>query len=575
MDTKENINPNKYQRYELMFINATWIILAIGISYFLLKEFVFKIPIEKEAGYYYISPVMKIAMYIVLILIHLLKHVLFEKGILENPSTYIISRILGYIVVTAAIIFLNPGTWFYVVILLSVMLTSLTRGIKYGIPIVAASLVIQLLMTYIAGLTHIGDLGTISRNISESYMVLFFLHVMLGFSSYLCGRIFMDNIKNDNENKYLVEQLKENYSQLEVAQEEIKYQYDKLKVNNKKLEEMNKKLSDSIAELYTLQQISQAISSILDISELLKYLNDIIIGVMGVSYSTIVLIDERTHRLKINTSNIANLNEMAILTDNINNSNLGDAISEGKNIMENYVDPVKYPFTKNRDINSFICIPLSTKSRKFGLVLIEHKYTNAFDDDNIRLLDIISQQVGIAMENAELYHKMHELAIRDGLTGVFNRQYFQERLETEVENAISEKYPLSLAIFDIDHFKRFNDTFGHLFGDKVLKSMVEAVSSSLRKNDMLARFGGEEFIILFPRTNLNEAYEKVEYLRKMIAGHVITDKLVTATITVSFGVSSLKECALTENELLRTADDALYDAKMAGRNCVKVAKKLD
>jgi len=125
---------------------------------------------------------------------------------------------------------------------------------------------------------------------------------------------------------------------------------------------------------------------------------------------------------------------------------------------------------------------------------------------------------------------------------------------------------------DIDHFKRFNDTFGHLFGDKVLKHIAHLMKKSLRSGDIIARYGGEEFVILLPRTSVKEAYDKVERLRNIVAKTTIKDELVEASVTVSFGVSSYPEFANTESELLKTADNALYDAKESGRNCVRIPR---
>jgi diguanylate cyclase (GGDEF)-like protein len=391
---------------------------------------------------------------------------------------------------------------------------------------------------------------------------------------YLFSKLYKSRIEEEIGNKVKMEQYEERCMKLESASEEIKQKYDRLFSNSGKLEESNKVLSKSIAEFYTLNQISQAIGSILDIKELLKRLNDIILGVMGVSFSTIILYDENTNRLKVHTTNISNINELATLTDNVNSGVLVEALNKGQSILENNVDYFQYLFTCGRNINSLMCIPLITSSRKFGLVLVEHTISNAFDEENVRFLSIITQQVGIVMENAELYYQMKEVARRDGLTGVYNRQYFQERLETEFKEAKKDNYPLSLAIFDIDHFKKFNDTYGHLFGDKVLISTVDVVKTALRKNDMIARFGGEEFIILFPRTNLSDAFEKVEILRKKVSENIIEDNLINASVTASFGISSFDECAFNENDLIRTADDALYDAKAAGRNCVMTAKRL-
>ena len=234
---------------------------------------------------------------------------------------------------------------------------------------------------------------------------------------------------------------------------------------------------------------------------------------------------KKEKNLKVHTTNIRSRDDLIALNDNINCTILLDVLNNAKPIVENFVDPDEYTFTQGREVNSLICVPLTTKSRKFGLVLIEHKYYSAFDEDNARLLDIIGQQVGIAMENAELYQQMQWLATIDGLTGIYNRLYFQDRLQKEFTSAQQDSYPLSLAIFDIDHFKRFNDTYGHLFGDKVLKSITEMVKTSLRGTDILARFGGEEFIILFPRTNISEAFEKVDALREKISKTYIKDNL--------------------------------------------------
>jgi diguanylate cyclase (GGDEF)-like protein len=557
-----------------MFAKLAWIIIFAGILYFIFSEIVFsEKPVFQDLSLL-THAFLRLPFFIFVLLLHFFKGIMFEKGLLANSTLFFTVNLAWLFTLSFAIIIMDFGIWPYALILLAILVTSLTKGTKTGLVIVGSSFVFHTALTLAAIHFNTGGTGAASPDLLRIALYIIFMYAALVFFALFCGMIYKDDIESEIENKSLMEQLEEKYLQLENAQEEIKNQYDRLKGTNSKLEETNKKLSESIAEFYTLQQISQAISSILDIKELLKYLNDIILGVMGVNYSTIILYDEKTGRLKVHTSNIVNIGEMATMIDNINCSVLFEAMNRGQHIIENFADPEKYAFISGREVNSLICIPLNTKSRKFGLVLVEHKLSNAFDDENVRLLNIIAKQVGIAMENAELYQRMQELASRDGLTGVYNRQYFQTRLDMELKAAQKENYPLSLAIYDIDHFKRFNDTFGHLFGDKVLKAIVDAVSASLRKNDIIARFGGEEFIILFPRTGLNEAYEKVESLRRMISKHVIKDNLVAASVTVSFGVSCYDECALSEADLLRTADDALYEAKAAGRNCIKVARRL-
>ncbi len=557
-----------------MFIKLSWIFLAAASLFYFIKNIDLNDPSFYNEPLYQKKFILSIGFCFLAFLGHFIKSRLFYSGMLQNKYIYYADRIVVLMMISFIILYSDIGTWMYIVILMPIIVTSLSKGLKPGLMMLACSFVIHLTL-------FLSSIFTESRNgvimLQELYTTLFSiisLYIMFTLITILTGMVHKDGMEYDIENKNLLEQLEEKYLLLEIAQDEILLQYEKLQSTNSKLEEANKKLSKSIAEFYTLQQISQAISSILDIKELLKHLNDITIGVMGVSYSTIILYDERANRLRVHTTNIKNPAEMATMTDNINSGELLNALNLGQSILENDVDPQQYFFTKGRDIKSLICIPLNTKSRKFGLILVEHTYTNAFDAENVRLLDIIAQQVGIVMENVELYNKMSELARKDGLTGVFNRQYFQERLDIEFRNAREENYPLSLAIFDVDYFKKFNDTFGHMFGDKVLVSIVDAVAATLRKNDIIARYGGEEFIILFPRTNLNEAYEKAEALRKLIMKHVVTDHLISTSVTISFGVSSYDECALNEHDLIRTADDALYEAKAADRNCVRIANRL-
>jgi len=306
-------------------------------------------------------------------------------------------------------------------------------------------------------------------------------------------------------------------------------------------------------------------------NELLQFVNDVIIGVMGVSTSNIALYGNNGERLKVQVSNIRNKRDLAILTDNINSPALKDAIEEGRTIINNAVNPDEFDFTRGRNVKSFLCAPLKVKDKTHGLVLIEHSIPDAFDDDNVRLLEIITQQVSIAIDNASLYEQLQEYANTDGLTQVYNRIYFQKRLKEELERAEEKGYEVSVILYDIDDFKMFNDSYGHLFGDVILKSIAQTVKESVRKDDVVARFGGEEFIILLSHTGTEKAYEKAEELRKQIASLTIEDNNVTASVTVSMGISTFPALADTDASLISSADRALYEAKRSGKNCVRIA----
>jgi diguanylate cyclase (GGDEF)-like protein len=164
--------------------------------------------------------------------------------------------------------------------------------------------------------------------------------------------------------------------------------------------------------------------------------------------------------------------------------------------------------------------------------------------------------------------KMRLLATTDSLTGVLNRRYFFERAQTELERAVRYGSSMSLLILDIDHFKQVNDRFGHQTGDSVLRQLAELAGTSIRSTDLLGRYGGEEFIMLLPETDMESARAVAERMRKEIEEHRFVHDQDSIQITVSVGVSSLNNPDTKLDDLISRADRSLYAAKDAGRNRV-------
>ena len=164
------------------------------------------------------------------------------------------------------------------------------------------------------------------------------------------------------------------------------------------------------------------------------------------------------------------------------------------------------------------------------------------------------------------------LALKDALTGLYNRRYFSEQVEREWNRARREQLPLSLFMIDIDHFKRFNDTFGHLCGDRCICAVADAVQRCFaRGSDLVARYGGEEFVVLATGVERRDARERAELLRRAISGLVIegTGRSATRTITVSVGVATVvPDDRILPEDLLAAADRSLYQAKRQGRDRV-------
>ena len=187
-----------------------------------------------------------------------------------------------------------------------------------------------------------------------------------------------------------------------------------------------------------------------------------------------------------------------------------------------------------------------------------------------RIFNIILEELRILMRIKWLYSETKFLAITDGLTGLYNRRYFQQTVDIEFARAKRYSHSLSLALFDIDHFKNINDTYGHQFGDKVLTEISKIIRDFLRKTDYVARYGGEEIIAILPETDFKYALIPMERLRKSIEEHGFDFGEKSAKVTVSIGIAFIDPSVASEDELIKRADESLYIAKQNGRNRVEL-----
>jgi two-component system, cell cycle response regulator len=168
------------------------------------------------------------------------------------------------------------------------------------------------------------------------------------------------------------------------------------------------------------------------------------------------------------------------------------------------------------------------------------------------------------------YHEeIYRLTTVDGLTQIFNKRYFMEQLEREIARSSRYRRDMSLVMFDIDHFKKINDTFGHLAGDHVLKQKSSTIKSKIRREDIFARYGGEEFAIILPEIDGYNAHQFADKIRKVVESTVYTFEDTKIPVTISMGVATLDAETADSAALIKRADERLYEAKRAGRNCVR------
>ena len=181
--------------------------------------------------------------------------------------------------------------------------------------------------------------------------------------------------------------------------------------------------------------------------------------------------------------------------------------------------------------------------------------------------------VDLQKELLETNKRLERLSITDGLTALFNHRYFQDELARAFEESARYGRPLSLAIVDLDFFKKINDTYGHAVGDEVLKAVSKIFQDSTRSADLAARYGGEEFGIMMPETNLDDAFVFAEKIRSLVESTAIQTQAGPVKVTVSIGVSAVPHPKIhAAKELVVAADEALYRAKRGGRNQVQVAE---
>ena len=195
-----------------------------------------------------------------------------------------------------------------------------------------------------------------------------------------------------------------------------------------------------------------------------------------------------------------------------------------------------------------------------------------FTETKLRLVTAFAEHMGVALANLNLREMLRSQAIRDPLTNLYNRRFMIESLEGELKRSERKASGLGILMLDIDYFKQFNDNFGHEAGDLILHELGHYLLTHLREKDVSCRFGGEEFVLIFPETSLEEICRRAEELRKGIKGMDVTYQgRLLDKVSVSMGISLFPENGEDADTLLRSADQALYSAKARGRDRVAVA----
>ncbi|MDP2652843.1 MAG: PAS domain S-box protein [Candidatus Omnitrophota bacterium] len=339
------------------------------------------------------------------------------------------------------------------------------------------------------------------------------------------------------------------------SQEDLKKLNDRLDLEKTKLEEV--------------LSIEEGLNATLNLDRLVDFVVEKTVRVLDADRCSLMLLDDKTRELCI--KGFTGLNERHILNNRlrVGESVAGQVAQQGLPVLVTDIESDERFLRKNRPSyksKSFICAPIKLGHDIMGVLSVAEKKPNGteFSDLDLKILCMITRQVAVALESAKLYKELKYLTITDPLTNMYNYRHFAKSLDHEIRRMKRYGGALCLLMMDVDDFKIYNDTFGHLEGDALLKQLGQILNENLRDVDIACRYAGDEFVVILPETDLSEAEVVADKLKRRVEEYAFKMK-----ITLSIGVASFHE-NMDRFEFILKADTALYEAKREGKNRVCV-----
>ncbi|HXZ32991.1 MAG TPA: diguanylate cyclase [Terriglobales bacterium] len=324
------------------------------------------------------------------------------------------------------------------------------------------------------------------------------------------------------------------------------------------------------SQLEAINAIAQQMTAVLELNELLSKVCILIQQAFGVSQVSVLLKDEEELVMRARHGTLtARVPEGGRLSPV--EGSWGRALESVKTVIEN--DATASTSTGlYAESRSQMSIPLVSFGQALGVLVLDSAQKSAFNANEAQPLESVADICATAIQNAHYVNRVKQLAYLDGLTGIFNRRFFELRIAEEIERARRFDSGLGVLMIDIDHFKRLNDEFGHLLGDEVLRQVSSIFHQQVRKIDVVCRYGGEEFAILLSQTTPQHSLAIADKLRRIVETWQFPG--VARPVTISAGAANFPEHGSTRDQLVQAADAGLYAAKQAGRNRVCLAPDL-
>lgn len=458
---------------------------------------------------------------------------------------------------------LNLGLFMLEFILLSDITDQYTRNLKF-------------LLTTLPGIVLLIVNLLVEQECHESMFnmiaVLAGFYILIWKMSDLLAELVINYDRKFFEQRRLAEQARKAIDAVNEQQEKVKKTNEELGIQKIKLEIAYNKINRVNTETHIQNIVLKYILSSLEIDTLMDLITEAIQESSGLVLSAIVLQPRTCGRKEITYKVRTNLGEHSkkVFSEFILSNGFQEYIMKKEMYVDNYVQMNQYPFICKRELESLLIVPLILDIEPIGALICGHSRSDFFGENTDFFQNIVSQLV-IAIHNASMYARMEQMAKRDSLTGIYNRGHMNTLLDSYSKNAVQKNYPLSAVLIDIDNFKRINDTYGHLFGDEVIKKIAEfADTTATKESGIAARYGGEEFVMILPKKDENASSVVVEEMRRKICEMEMVCDGEPVKVCVSIGISSYPNTCKRVQELLGCADTAMYFSKKTGRNRITI-----
>ncbi|MBD2680714.1 MULTISPECIES: PAS domain S-box protein [Nostoc] len=373
-------------------------------------------------------------------------------------------------------------------------------------------------------------------------------------------------LKKPNGDVYALLGISHDYTELIQTQQALTERTAQLEAANRELAQHNQ-------EIISLNQMSDFLQVCLNLQESQRVLTQLMPRLFpGCSGAVFLIEDSQAPVEAMSTTSYAHATWGEPTTQTLFSAHECYALRRGQtHFVENIHDGLYCKHILVSSLTTTLCIPMVARGKTCGVLYLSTLVKEHIMAAKQQLAVIVAQHIALALANLKMYETLHNQSIRDPLTGLFNRRYLEESLARELHFVRRHQQCLSVILLDIDHFKHFNDTFGHDAGDTVLQKIADFLQHQIRESDIACRFGGEEMLLILPGASLEDAAQRAEQLRQGVKQLKVEHRhQLLSSITMSIGIACFPEHGISGDILMKVADAALYQAKAQGRDRIVI-----